>query len=61
MLDVMTIAQHVSKITLSPQPKVMIRGWHSGDINVTMTLNLNYTTYIVIVSGPYNTSILAVV
>jgi len=36
-------------------------GWHFGDINVTMTLNLDHTTHIVIASGPHNTSILCVV
>jgi len=37
------------------------KGWHFGDINVTVTLNLDHTTHITIASGPYNTSILAVV
>jgi len=36
-------------------------GWYFGDINVTVTLNLEYTTHIVIASGPHNTSILTVV
>jgi len=35
-------------------------GWHFDDINVTVTFNLDHTTYIVIASEPHNTSILVV-
>jgi len=35
-------------------------GWHFGDINVIVTLNLDHTTHIAIVSGPHNTFILTV-